>query len=211
MFENRKEAGKILGQKLEELNLKEPVVVAIPKGGVEVGVEIAKKLNAPLDLLFIGKLPAPDNPDVTIGHISENGMVFLNEMLIQQFNVTEEYIQETAIDKIQEIARLREKYKVEPIPLDMRDVVLVDDGIATETILYLAANTIVRDYPNKIVIASPVAVDDAEVEKILVSVSHKYLVLEKHSPFISISKWYEEYPELSDKDIKSLLKELPNV
>ncbi len=213
MFKNRTEAAKKLAKEIKKLNLKNPVVVALPRGGVPLGVEIAKELNAPLDILFIKKIPSPTNKEEAIGSVSENGLVFINKktvdfLLSKGINIDEEYIQQTAIEKIQEIARKREKYDVEPILLEEKDVIIVDDGIATGASMYLASNTLVRDMPKSIIIAAPVAPKDAELENMLKQVSSRLIILEQPENFMSVGQWYEDFHQLSDKEVKEYLKEI---
>jgi len=215
MFKNRIEAGKKLARKLKELNLESPVIVALPKGGIPIGVEIAKELNAPLDILFVKKIPSPLDKEVAIGSVSENGLVFVNKktidfLALKGIDIDEEYIQKTAMEKIQEMARKREKYNIQPIPLEGRDVIIVDDGIATGASMYLAANTIVRDMPKSIIIASVVAPKDEELNKMLRSVSHQLVILEKPDNFMSVGQWYEDFHQLSDKEVKEYLNEIGN-
>jgi len=211
MYENRRSAGKILAEKLKKLKeegkIIDPVVVALPRGGVPVGVEIAKELNAPLDLLFVKKIPAPDNEELAIGSVSENGIVFLNQELVDKYGVDEAYLQEKGIEKIQEMARLRDKYKHDPVPLEGRDVILVDDGIATGASMYLAAQSIARDLPRSIIIASPVAPNDENIINMLKSVSHHLEILETPEMFMSVGRWYDDFHQLSDKEVKDLLNQ----
>jgi predicted phosphoribosyltransferase len=214
MFKDRISAGKLLASKLKQLQnegkLNDPVVVVLPRGGIPVGIEIAKALNAPLDLLFVKKIPAPDNEELAIGSVSENGIVFLNQDLVDKFGVDESYLQEKGIEKIQEMARLREKYKHDPIPLEGKDVILVDDGVATGASMYLAAQSIARDLPRTIIIAVPVAPNDENVLNMLKSVSHHLEILETPNMFMSVGKWYDDFHQLSDEEVKELLESIKN-
>ena len=215
MFKDRMDAGKKLAEKLKELNLSNPVVVALPRGGIPVGVEVAKELNAPFDILFVKKIPSPINDEVAIGSVSENGLVFINKKTIdflafKGVNIDEDYIQQTAMEKIQEIARKREKYNIESIPLEDKDVIIVDDGIATGASMYLASNTLVRDMPYSITIAAPVAPKDEEIEKMLKSVSHHLVILNRPESFMSVGQWYEDFHQLSDEEVKEYLKKIRN-
>jgi len=210
MFKNRSEAGKKLAKEIKKLKdeniIVNPVVIALPKGGVPVAAEVAKELNAPLDIFFVKKIPAADNEELAIGSVSESGIVFVNKEIVQKLGVDETYIQQKATEKLQEIARLREKYKVEPQILEDKDVILVDDGIATGASMYLAAQSIVRDKPRKIIIASPVAPRDVAISEMLRSASHYLIILEQPEFFMSVGKWYEDFHQLSDKEVKEILK-----
>ena len=211
IFKNRNEAGRLLAKEIKKLNLKNPLVIALPRGGVPVGAEIAKELNAPLDILFVKKIPSPINEEAAIGSVSESGLVFVNQDAIRLLNergipVDEEYIQQKAIEKIQEMARKREKYKIEPIPIEGKDVIIVDDGIATGASMYLAANTVVREYPNSITIAAPVAPNDENVLEMLKKVSNNLVILHTPPMFMSVGQWYEDFHQLSDEEVIEYLK-----
>jgi predicted phosphoribosyltransferase len=209
MYENRKEAGKLLAKRLKKLQdegkILEPVVVALPRGGVPVGAEIARELNAPLDILFVKKIPSPFDREFAIGSISENGIVFLNQDLIKDYNINEEYIQEKGKRIIQEIARLRDKYKIEPIMLEGKDVILTDDGIATGSSMYLAAQSVARDLPRSIIIAAPVAPNSKEKLDMLKSVSHHLEILQTPDNFMCVSRWYKDFHQLDDEEVKEIL------
>ena len=209
MFKDRKEAGTLLAKNLKKLQkegkIVDPVVVVLPRGGIPVGLEIAKELNAPLDLLFIKKIPAPLNEEVGIGSVSESGLVFLNKELIEKSFADEEYIQQKAREKIAQIAKLREKYKYDPVLLEGKDVILVDDGVATGSSMYLAAQSIARDLPRSITIAIPVAPNDEKLLNMLKNVSHHLEILLKPDVFISVGRWYEDFHQLSDEEVIELL------
>jgi predicted phosphoribosyltransferase len=211
MFKDRVEAGKLLAKELKKLQdeglITDPVVVALPRGGIPVAAEIAKELNVPLDILFVKKIPAPQNEEFAIGSVSENGLVFVNKDVVERLGIDEGYIQQKAMEKIQEIARLREKYKIEPKMLEGKDVILVDDGVATGASMYLAAQSVVRDMPRSVIIAVPVAPKDAEVEQMLKSVSNKLIILYQPELFMSVGRWYEDFHQLSDEEVINVLSQ----
>jgi len=216
LFKNRSEAGRALAEELKKLQQEgkiiNPVVVALPRGGVPVAAEIAKALNAPLDLLFVKKIPSPLNEEAAVGSVSESGLVFINKDAIESLNVkgidvSESYLQQSALEKIQEMARKRDTYKIDPLPLEEKDVILVDDGIATGASMYLAAQSVVRDYPRSITIAAPVAPNDDNVLKMLDKVSSNLVILQTPPMFMSVSQWYDDFHQLSDKEVKEILSQ----
>ena len=211
MFKDRKEAGKLLAKNLKKLQkegkIVDPVVVVLPRGGIPVGLEISKELNAPLDLLFIKKIPAPLNEEVGIGSVSESGLVFLNKELIEKSFADEEYIEQKAKEKITQIAKLREKYKYDPVLLEGKDVILVDDGVATGSSMYLAAQSVARDLPRSIIIAIPIAPNDEKILDMLKNVSHHLEILLKPDGFMSVGRWYEDFHQLNDEEVIELLNE----
>ncbi len=211
IFKDRIEAGKELAKRIKELNLKNPLVIALPRGGVPVGYEIAKELNAPLDILFVKKIPSPLNEEAAIGSVSESGLVFINQDAVSMLNqrgipVDENYIQQKAIEKIQEMARKREKYGIEPIPIEDKDVIIVDDGIATGASMYLAANTVIREHPNSITIAAPVAPADESLKEMLNKISNNLVILHTPPMFMSVGQWYDDFHQLSDEEVMEYLK-----
>ena len=210
-FKDRIEAGELLAKELKKLNLKNPLILALPRGGVPVGYVIAKELNAPLDILFVKKIPSPVNEEAAIGSVSESGLVFINQDAIRMLNergipVDEEYIKQKAMEKIQEMARKREKYGIEPIPIEGKDVIIVDDGIATGASMFLASNTVVREHPNSITIAAPVAPADEKVLDMLRKVSNHLVILYTPPMFMSVGQWYEDFHQLSDEEVIEYLK-----
>ena len=212
MYRNRKETGKQLAKKLKKLQdegkITVPVVVALPRGGVPVGAEIAKELNAPFDIFFVKKIPSPFDREFAIGSISENGIMFLNQELVKDYNIDEEYLQEKGKKIIQEIARLRDEYKHEPVMLEGKDVILVDDGIATGASMYLAAQSIAREMPKSITIAAPVAPNNKEILDMLKSVSNYLEILQLPDNFMCVSRWYKDFHQLDDEEVKQILSSL---
>ena len=212
MFKDRIEAGKNLAKKLkilkDEGKINNMVVVALPRGGIPVALEIAKELNALVDILFVKKIPSPIDEELAIGSVSENGIVYVNKDFVERLGVSENYIQEKGIEKIQEMARERQKYNLEPIMLEEKDVIIVDDGIATGASMYLAAQSIARDLPRSIIIAAPVAPNDESVLNMLKSVSNHQEILEINDNFMSVGKWYEDFHQLSDKEVNAYIEEI---
>ncbi len=216
IFKDRFEAGELLAKEIKKLvdegRIINPVVVALPRGGVPVGLEISKEIKAPLDIYFVKKIPSPLSEETAIGSVSESGQIFVNKEALERLamfgvEVDNEYIRQKAIEKINDMARKREIYKIEPIPLEDKDVILVDDGIATGASMYLAAQSIVREHPRSITIASPVAPNDEEVLNMLKNVSNNLVILQTPPMFMSVGQWYEDFHQLSDEEVKELLQE----
>jgi len=208
MFKNRYDAGIKLAEKLKPIveKLANPVVLAIPKGGVEIAKAVSEELSVPMDILLVKKIPAPDNPELAIGSVSENGVVFANKQLMEKFGVNNQYIQEVGVDKIQEMARERDYYKYDSAPVEGKDVIIVDDGTATGATLYTAVQSIVRESPQSITIAVPVAPNDENILGMLDSVSHNLVVLHTPDNFMSVSRWYDDFAQIDKKRVKELLK-----
>jgi len=206
MLKSKKEAGRELAKRFKKLKdeglLEDIVVVAIPKNGVEVAKEIAKELNAPMDIVFVKRL---EKDGVVFGAVAEAGQIFLNKEIVERLNLDENEIREIAIDKIQEIARERDYLKHEPILLEGKDVIIVDDGAASGVTLYLAAQSVVRDLPRTISVGLGVVPNNEEVLKMIKGVSHHQEILKIKDNFMNIAKWYEVYDKLSLDDLKEIL------
>jgi len=207
MFQNRREAGEKLAKKLAEIPFTNPVVIALPRGGVEVAIPIAQKLKAPLDLLFVKKLGAPNEPELAIGAVAESGLLFINRDLAIRLGISEEWLQQIGKEKIQEIARQRDSLKLESVPVEGRDVILIDDGVATGATLYLAIQSLAREYPKSITVGVPVAPAEGGVLEMLKEVSNRLVVLETHTPFFAVSRWYYSFPQLTTGKVKEMLRQ----
>jgi len=211
MFKNRKEAGRLLAKNLkklqEEKKIIDPVVIVLPRGGIPVGLEVAKELNVPLDLLLIKKIPAPLSKEVGIGSVSESGSVFLDEELAERSFADKKYIEEKIKEKMAQIAKLRKKYRYDSILLKGKDVILIDDGVATGSSIYLAAKSIAKELIRSTTIAIPVAPNDEKVLSMLEDASNHLEILLKPDVFMGVARWYEDFHQLSDKEVVKLLNE----
>lgn len=199
-FQNREEAGKLLGQKLLQFNFKNPIVFGIPRGGVMVANEIAKTLNAPLTTVIVSKIPAYFDSEYGIGALTEDGKIILRE------KVNENYLKE-----IVEILKNKIKKRVE-IYRDGKEIenlknktaIIVDDGIATGETVVAAVETIRDKNPSKIVVAVPVSSVDAK-EKIEKLVDH-FISLYTPEIFYAVSVFYEDFEQVEDDYVINILK-----
>ena len=205
-FKNREEAAEILAKELLEYRGKKPVVLAVPRGGVVIAYEVAKVLDAPLDLIIPRKIGAPGNPELAIGAVTEDGTTILNQRLIDELGITKEYIEKEKINQIQEIKRRINVYLGDSLPQELvgKTVILIDDGIATGATIKAAICSIQKQKPAKIVVATPVAPPETfnelkrEVDRIICPVVYE--------PFFAIGQFYEDFSQVSDEEIMRLLK-----
>ena len=205
-FKNREEAAKKLAGKLSEYCGKNPVILAIPRGGVVIAYEIAKALNAPLDLIIPRKIGAPGNPELAIGAVTEDGTTILNQRLIDDIGISKGYIELEKANQIQEIKRRIKAYRGDapPLSLEGKTIIVVDDGIATGATVKAAIYSIRKQKPSAIVVAVPVAPPDTvkelrrEVDNLVCSVVFE--------PFFAIGQFYEEFSQVSDEEVISLLR-----
>jgi putative phosphoribosyl transferase len=219
IFQDRIDAGKRLAKKLSWLKqdqLKEErdrrqksiVILAIPRGGVIIGDVIASELDAKLDIIVSRKIGAPDNPELAIGAVMPDGSYFQNQGLVNMLNVPQEHIQIQAHQQIKEIDRRLMAYresKEYDNEFEGKAVVLVDDGIATGATMTASAKWIKnKQQCKRIVIAVPVA--PAEILDDLNRVADEVIVLYTPEPFIAIGRFYEDFAQVSDNEVKEIMR-----
>jgi putative phosphoribosyl transferase len=206
LFRDRKEAGKKLAVKLKSLGGEKVLVLAIPRGGVVVGYEIAKELKAPLDIVVPRKLRAPNQPELAIGAITEDGNVILEGQIVDSLNVSKDYIKlESQIQKSEIDRRLRAYKGEEEIPdLTGLHVIVVDDGVATGATMKAALASVRKRGAKSVILAIPVA--SSRALKMLENEADETICLYTPHPFFAIGQFYEEFQQTSDKEVKELLK-----
>ncbi len=217
IFNDRFEAGEILAQKIVEKydgTLVNPVVVAIPRGGVEVAKPIAEKLNAPLTLIFVRKIGAPHNKELAIGSITEVGEILINpdinESMFERLGITDDYIYTESLKELKTIKERKEKYKnyLPDIDFSNRDVILVDDGIATGLTTEAAILSIRELNPNRIILAIPVMPFD-RVDRFK-SLVDDLIVLHAPVNFYAVGQFYKDFHQVSDEEVISILNSVNN-
>ncbi|WP_448207490.1 phosphoribosyltransferase [Azospirillum sp. sgz302134] len=206
-FRDRSEAGRRLAARLVHLSDQEPVVLALPRGGVAVGCEVARALNAPLDIVLVRKIGAPFQPELAVGAVADGGHVetVINPEVAEY--VPTSWIETEKDREIREIERRRAVYvDGRPrAPITGRTVILVDDGIATGATMRAALRSVRRASPRRLVLAVPVAPLDTVLE--LRAEADEVVCLQVPFPFGSIGAFYEDFRQLDDADVIRLLDE----
>lgn len=205
MFRNREEAGKKLAARLKDRPLTAPLVLGIPRGGVAIGAAMAAPLGAELDVVLSRKLRAPDQPELAIGALSENGDVYLNERVCHALDVDDEYVQHELGIQRNEIARRQKLFrKARPhASLTGRSVIVTDDGIATGSTMVAALKVLREQQPKEIIVAVPVAAAD-RLEQIRPLCDHLVCLL-RPEHFLAIGQFYGDFSQLTDEDVLELL------
>lgn len=205
IFDNRVDAGRRLAGRLQEYRGPKTVVLAIPRGGVVVGYEVAGALGAPLDVITPRKLGAPNQPELAIGAVAGDNIVVLDEQTIRYLGVSRSYIEQEVRLQRDEITRRRKLYRGEkPFPsLEGSTVILVDDGIATGATITAATREVRTRNSAKLVLAVPVAPPEA-VDRLRREVDD-LVVLETPEPFFAVGSWYYEFDQTSDEQVAALL------
>ena len=163
IFKDRIDAGKQLADKLEEFkDNKDVVLLALPRGGIILAYEVAKKINAPIDIVVPRKIGAPDNEEFAIGAITETGEGIFNYDVINSYGISKEYIDQKVEEEKKEAERRLKVYRGKKKAINLKDkiVILVDDGIATGNTIFAAIKSVKSKKPKKIIVAVPVLPPD---------------------------------------------------
>ncbi|TPN50298.1 phosphoribosyltransferase [Mesorhizobium sp. B1-1-9] len=209
MFRDRGEAGTKLGLELSRLQLHRPIVLALPRGGVPVAVEVAKALNAPLDLLIVRKVGAPGNPELAVAAIVDGdpGEVVLNREIVETYGLNDDALRVLIANGRPELERRRVAYrgKTKPISIAGRTAIIVDDGAATGTTLKIAIRALKRRSPREIIVAIPVSPQETVAS--LEQEADRVVCLSKPGQFLALSHHYLRFPQLLDNDVVSAMGE----
>ena len=212
MFKDRTEAGRrlagLLKESVEGVN---PIVLALPRGGVPVGFEVAKELGLKFSILPVRKLGVPSNPELAFGAIDPDGDIYLNKSVVEGFGLTPEIIEEVRQKEYAELMRRLELYLEGKLPaLNGREVFIVDDGFATGFTALAACGFAKKRNPYKVVLAAPVAPPDAVV-MLEPNCADDVVVYETPEPFFAVGMFYEDFHQLTDEEVikyRDLAKEL---
>jgi putative phosphoribosyl transferase len=207
MFVDRTTAGRELVGRLQHLRAERPVVLALPRGGVPVGFEIAEALDAPLDVVLVRKIGAPGQPELALGAVVDGdaAQVLIDEAITKVLGVDQAYIEKETRRQLAEIERRRISYvgRQSPAPIADRTVIVVDDGIATGSTMRAALRAIRNAGAGKVVLAVPVAPPD--VVAMLEREVDEVVCLATPSPFFAVGAHYQHFAQLADEDVVSLL------
>jgi len=211
-YADRSDAGRRLAAGLEAFKDRRPVVLALPRGGVAVGFEIARALAAPLDVVLVRKIGVPWQPELALGAVTDGAVpdVFIDRDLATRLEIPEDYIDAETARQLQEIERRRNSYCAGRPPLDIagRTAIVVDDGIATGATMRVALRAVRRRAPARLILAVPVAPPDtldalrAEVDEIVCP--------ETPPDFGAIGFFYRDFHQMSDPEVTALLGRAPS-
>jgi predicted phosphoribosyltransferase len=207
-FRDRFEAGRVLASELRHLaNRPDVIVLALPRGGVPVGYEVAKELNAPLDVFVVRKLGVPGHEELAMGAIASGGIRVLNENVIQSLGIPNSVVDMVAAKEERELERRERQYRDDRPPLDIRGrtVILVDDGLATGSSMRVAVRALRNKNPARIIVAVPVASADTCAE--LESEANQVICAVTPEPFWAVGQWYTDFSQTSDEEVRDLLRQ----
>ena len=206
-FADRDEAGRQLADKLLHLKDRQPVVLALPRGGVAVGFEIAQALDAPLDIVLVRKIGVPWQPELALGAVTDGAAreIFVDRDLATSLDVPDNYIEEETARQLEEIERRRKSYCEGRPALEVagRTAIVVDDGIATGATMRVALQAVRRRGPARSVLAVPVAPPDtlAALRKEV----DEAVCLETPIGLVAIGFYYRDFHQMRDSEVTDLL------
>ena len=206
-FRDRQEGGRLLARELWEWHGQKPVVLGIPRGGVVVARELARALQADLDVILARKLRSPGNSELAMGAVAEGGELFLNEAVVRELGVDESYINRERAHQLTEITRRSELIRrVAPkLPLNGRLVVVTDDGVATGATTAAAFWAVREEGPKKLIGAFPVGSEDTI--RMLAQQVDEMICLRAPPYFQAVGQFYLEFGPVEDEDVLKILKE----
>lgn len=208
-FADRRAAGRLLATRLAHLRPAHPIVLALPRGGVPVAFEVARALDAPLDLLIVRKLAAPGHEELGIGAVVDGAdpQVVLNDDIVRESGASADYIRAEMRRQFAEIERRRDRYVGgrAPAAVEGRSVILVDDGIATGGTVRAALQALRKKRPSRLALAVPVAPADT-VERLRPDCD-ELICLAQPQPFYAVGAHYEDFTQTTDAEVIALLDE----
>lgn len=205
MFKSRQQAGEALAKKLQTFKNKKALILAIPRGGVVVGASLAKNLSLPLDVLITRKIGALGNPELAIGAVGPDKVRVVNWTLVSRLGLSNDFLSQATEKEAEEVEKRQAKFGQKKLEVSGKTVILVDDGIATGATTEAAILWLKAKKTGKIILAVPVAPPEV-VKKFQVLVD-KLVVLETPRFFGAVGQFYQEFPQVSDEEVKKLLKE----
>lgn len=208
VFRDRAHAGELLARKLRPFVETASIVLAIPSGGVPVGNIIAKELGLAFDLIIVRKLPIPFNTEAGFGSISWDGEVMLNERLVKQLQLSREEIDGVIEDVKHELARRMERFrgKKQFPELEGRNVIIVDDGLASGYTVLAAIRSIKKSSPARIIVAIPTASKNA-IELVSPQVDEIFCLNIRETTIFAVAEAYQEWHDLNEEEVLKLLRE----
>jgi putative phosphoribosyl transferase len=206
-FQDRAQAGRALAEKLAGFsNRPEVVVLGLPRGGVPVAFEVARRLHAPLDAFLVRKLGVPGHEELAMGAIATGNICFLNDNVIHSLGISPDVVEQAIARERRELEQRERAFRLgQPVELRDRVVILVDDGLATGATMRAAVIAVRERQPARVVVAVPVAARDTHKE--FKQQADDIVCVQTPVNFEGVGQWYEDFTQTSDEEVRALLEE----
>ncbi len=205
-YRDRLDAGRVVASQLMRYaDHPDVVVLALPRGGVPIGYEVARALDAPLDVFLVRKLGVPGQEELAMGAVATGGTIVLNDDPVRAYRIPSHVIEAVAAKELRELARRERVYREDRPPPDVEGkiVILTDDGLATGSTMLAAIEAVRQRLPASVVVAVPVAARDT-CEQVAEKVDD-IVCAATPEPFQAVSLWYEDFTQTTDDEVRSLL------
>lgn len=204
-FRDRRDAGRRLAIKLEPLFGKVDLILALPRGGVPVGVEVAAHLHVPLHVFVVRKLGVPGHEEYAMGAIASGGSTVLNRAVVEQLGIPRPELEYVIERETLELARRERSYSTgkQSFEINGRRIVLVDDGLATGSTMKVAVQAVAQQGAEKIVVAVPIAPASAREE--FEEIADEFICVLEPETFYAVGEWYEDFRQTTDAEVQDLL------
>ncbi|MBI4455318.1 MAG: phosphoribosyltransferase [Acidobacteria bacterium] len=207
LFRNRTEAGQLLAEKLTAYaNRSDVLVLALPRGGLPVALEVARALHAPLDVFLVRKLGVPGHEELAMGAIATGGMRVINEDVVGYLRIPERVIDSVAAKELQELQRRERVYRGNrPFPaIHGWKIILVDDGLATGSTMRAAVAALRKQQPDRTIVAVPVA--PLSIYREFQQEVDEIVCIFTPEPFDGVGRWYQDFAQMADDEVRDLLE-----
>lgn len=206
IFKDRLDAGRELAERLVGLAGEDSIVLAVPRGGVPIGFAIAERLDCPLDLIIPRKLPIPDNPEAGFGAVLGDGTVVLNEPLLRSLHLPKADIEAITNEVVAEVRRREREYRqgAPPPELGGKQVILVDDGLASGYTMIAAAQSVRRQAPIKVIVAVPVS-PVSSIQRVRPFVDDLVCLIAKQTFSFAVASFYRDFADLTDDEVRQYI------
>jgi putative phosphoribosyl transferase len=205
IFRDRRHAGELLAARLEHLRDVDPVILALPRGGVPVAAQVARGLDAPLDVLIVRKLGSPMQPELALGAMGEGGIRVVNEDLLERVGTSPADLEAVEQRELVEIDRRRQRYRDGRPMIDIagRAVVIIDDGLATGATARAAVAVVRAQGAARVIVAVPVGAPDSL--RNVARAADEVIALAAPAVFSAVGAWYQDFRQVEDDEVVQLL------
>jgi putative phosphoribosyl transferase len=206
-FQDRAQAGRLLAEKLAGFsNRPEVVVLGLPRGGVPVAFEVARRLQATLDVFMVRKLGVPGHEELAMGAIASGDICFLNDSVIRSLEISPEVVDRAITRERHELKEHERVFRPgHPVELRDREIILVDDGLATGASMRAAVMAARERHPARVIVAAPVAA--RETYQDFKKLADEIICVQTPANFEGVGQWYEDFSQTSDEEVRRLLAE----